>query len=151
MPDTPAKPRSRKLARLAATLIVLTVLAICVAVPIYARSAIRHAFDAETRLQSLMVTARAVNTFALAQDPPRWPNSWDELATVECDHPWLPWPAERTTIEQSVTIDFDATLEAVLAQPVDSINAIRPSGDAFTGWRSDVWHALQPAREKLAP
>lgn len=151
MPDV-RTPRPRRRARaLAITLTALLAgtLIIVVGLPALIAHATRLALDAETRLQSTRVAARAVDDFVRAQCPPRWPRSWDELATVDCDHPWLPWPAERATIEANVTIDFDTTLERV-ADPA-SPPPVRPNGDCYTGWEDDTAFLRQTARELTTP
>lgn len=127
-------------------------LTIGVAVTLQIRHTARMLLEAETRLQAVIVTADAVRAFAGTQDPPRWPASWDELATIQVtDHPWIHWPRDRSLIEEHVTVDFGADLETVLAQPIETLNAIRPSGNCFEIWQTYAWHVLQQTRDPQTP
>lgn len=112
----------------------------------------RNALEAERGLQSTVVAGAAVDAFIRAQNPPRWPASWDELATVEyADHPWIHWPRDRGTIEPRVAIDFSATLADVAVTTPESFNAIRPTGPCYSGWRRDLAFVAETARRLTQP
>lgn len=125
------------------TITILLLLAGMIAIPVIVARSVRTQLDAETRLHALIVTAHTIRAFANTQDPPRWPSSWDELATVTyTDHAWIHWPRDRTLIEEHVTVDFDIRLEAVLSTQTNSLEAVRPNGITFTGWQHDVLSIL---------
>jgi hypothetical protein len=146
------KPRRGKFVTILIVGMLAAALTIGIAVTLQIRRTARMLLEAETRLQAVIVTADAVRAFAGTQDPPRWPASWDELATIQVtDHPWIHWPRDRSLMEEHVTVDFGADLEAVLAQPIETVNAIRPNGICFEGWQHDVWHALRQAPDPAAP
>lgn len=116
------------------TAALLAVLVILIAVPILVARGINTALSAETTLQSTIVTAHAVDLFIKSQDPPRWPDSWDELAMVEvADGPYH-WPGDRVIIEQRVSIDFSLTLAEVAGMDPERFDAISPVGPVYQGW-----------------
>lgn len=150
-PASTPNPTRRPARRTAIVLAALLTAALicCLGLPYAISRAIRAQLDAESRLHSTIVLARACNAYALSQTPPRWPTSWQELESVRIDYDWLNWPQDADHIREHATVDFTITLDEALAMPETTINAIRPSGNTYPGWQSDVWHALRPAREAL--
>lgn len=113
---------------------------------------VNTALEAERRLHSVWVAANAVDAFVTAQNPPRWPRSWDELATVQTDPEyWIVWPRDRDQIEADVIIEFGATLEQVAAMTPQDFEAIRPSGPCPTMWNYDIQHVIETAAKLVHP
>jgi hypothetical protein len=105
------------------------------------------ALGASNRLHHSIAMAEIIDTFIRTQDPPRWPNSWEELETVEYDYNGILWPRDRAVLEANLTVNFDLTLEQVAAMDYETFDAILPNGSYVNGWRGYVMFLPETARE----
>lgn len=95
------------------------------------------------RYDTAVFVAEVVDKFVSVQDPPRWPSSWSDLATIthETDHYF--WPADQRLVERYVVIDFSVSYEEVSGSGWPAKPPISPRGWSRRGWEEAVWGVLK--------
>jgi hypothetical protein len=135
--------------RIASVLVVCGLAVLAVAAIVKVRRAAQTSLDGSTYLHQTIVTALVVDEFVAASDPPAWPTSWDDLASITVDYGWIQWPQDADAIRAAVEIDFETTLEAVAATDPDDFTVIRPRVEVYEGTSWYISFVIETARARL--
>jgi len=121
----------------------------CLGVTLIAAKATRLSLQSDERLHLAISTGNMLEAFIRSTDPPRWPDSWEELLESPSSSEFLEHSPERYSTE--LILDFDATLESIAAQERTELDAIEVNGYPWVeGWRDYLPDVPAAAREMLA-
>ena len=125
------KPSGSGVKRWLVRVIVAAVLLVAVAIGVCAYLGISTSLHAEKTLHAINLVTVVVDRFI--QQEQRWPNSWDDLRSVQTvDAPSMySWPDDADIIQEFVTIDFNGDLTVIALQTADDFDAIEPIGSYY--------------------
>lgn len=97
----------------------------------------------DVRYDTAVFAAEVVDKYVNAQDPPRWPSSWSELAAITYKTDGYYWPEDQDFVQRFVTIDFSVSYDDVSRSDWPAKPPISPRGWSQRGWEKAVWEALK--------
>lgn len=109
---------------------------------------IHDSIEAEKNLHAYLMACSITEEYI--KENKKWPKSWMDLESMNYQKSaFYSWPRDRKEVRRRVTIDFDVTIEDVLAQSDSKVIAVAPHKPIYSTYDREIPFLVDIIRETL--